>query len=267
MKSFILGILMLSCAHRSEPLKVSSWGIQLQGYEKNDSLKKIQNSEKDLWVIDPDSFTSSMVRTLRKKPKKIIAYLSLGEAEGYRDYFKSLPQDLLIEENPQWKDNFTVKFWDERWKKVVQESLQRIQKKGFDGVFLDVIDAFDRFPDKETKARAMGELIEMVAQEARKTDPGFLVIMQNGLHIRRLLSDPQTLLASISAVNAENVYDSQDAELLSDLAFYRQAGKLILGLEYLKLEKDKANYIDFAHKQDILPLILDESLDGTGSAY
>ncbi len=44
-----------------------------------------------------------------------IAYVSIGEAENYRFYWKSewdsVPPDWLGEENPEWHGNYAVKYW------------------------------------------------------------------------------------------------------------------------------------------------------------
>lgn len=267
MRVFLILSLLFGCAHRPKPFRPDSWGIQLQGYEKNDSFKKIQASRKSLWVVDPDALSSFQVKALKGNGKKLIAYLSVGEAEGYRRYFKSLPKDLILNENPNWKDNFTVKFWEKDWEKTLLKELSQIQEKGFDGIFLDIIDAFERFPDKKEKAEAMADLVQKISEKARKKNDDFIVILQNGIQIRNYLERPEALLKAISGVNLESRYLERGPKLLEDIRFYREAGKFLLGLEYPSEGINPVEYSAFAEQEGILPLMTDPKLDGTETAY
>ena len=79
--------------------------------------------------------------------------MSIGEAEDYRYYWQPewsrKPPLWLYEENPDWKGNYKVKYWDENWQKIIfgenNSYLDKILNCGFDGVYLDIIDAFEYF--------------------------------------------------------------------------------------------------------------------------
>ena len=86
----------------------------------------------------------------------VISYLSIGEAEEYRYYWNSAwkknPPAWLEEENPDWPGNFKVRYWDESWQKIIYGGpdtyLDKIINAQFDGVYLDIIDAFEYFENK-----------------------------------------------------------------------------------------------------------------------
>ncbi len=63
----------------------------------------------------------------------------------------NLPQ-WLERENPNWEGNLTIKYWNQDWKDIIygnQNSyLDKIIEKGFDGVYLDIIDAFEYFENQ-----------------------------------------------------------------------------------------------------------------------
>ncbi len=83
----------------------------------------------------------------------VISYMSIGEAEDYRYYWQSSwntsPPEWLAGENPDWPGNYKVKYWDFAWQDVIFGStdayLDKILASGFDGVYLDIIDAFEYF--------------------------------------------------------------------------------------------------------------------------
>ncbi len=89
----------------------------------------------------------------------VIAYMSIGEAEDYRYYWKDdyyeNPPDWLLGENPKWNGNFLVKYWDEEWQQIMALSdesyLNKIIDAGFDGVYLDIVDGYQTFEDMENK--------------------------------------------------------------------------------------------------------------------
>ncbi|MEE8372615.1 MAG: endo alpha-1,4 polygalactosaminidase [Dehalococcoidia bacterium] len=85
-----------------------------------------------------------------------IAYMSIGEAEDYRYYWQeewgSSSPSWLAEENPDWTGNYKVRYWDPVWQRIIYREddsyLRKILDAGFDGVYLDIIDAFEYFEDR-----------------------------------------------------------------------------------------------------------------------
>lgn len=132
---------------------------------KEEYLRKLRNTNYDLLIIDRyfdnQPLSSADVASLRVKKngtsRLVFAYLSIGEAENYRPYWQASwsisPPSWIAEENPDWQGNFKVKYWTKEWKKVLFGSprtlLDEIVKDDFNGVFLDVIDAYDYFENKQ----------------------------------------------------------------------------------------------------------------------
>src|SRR5262249_52441230 len=146
----------------------------------------------------------------RGSGKVVLAYLSIGEAEDYRWYWQESWSDdpppdpqapaWLGPFNPEFPNNYKVKYWDPAWQAILfgtasgpnESYLDRILDQGFDGVYLDIIDAFTYWADEGIRTRAqaradMMDLVAAIAHYARVTrnHPGFLVFPQNGLDIVR----------------------------------------------------------------------------------
>lgn len=106
------------------------------------------------------ALTPAQIDELRSKPngsrRLVIAYMSIGEAEDYRFYWQPSwddnPPSWLADENPDWDGNYKVRYWDPAWQAIIYGSpsayLDRIIMAGFDGVYLDIIDAFEYFEDR-----------------------------------------------------------------------------------------------------------------------
>jgi cysteinyl-tRNA synthetase len=111
----------------------------------------------DLFFADTIPFLPAEIASLKNKAnggkRLVVAYMSIGEAEDYRYYWeedwdKNAPS-WLDDENPRWEGNYKVRYWEEAWQEIIfgsQDSyLGRILEAGFDGVYLDIIDAFEYY--------------------------------------------------------------------------------------------------------------------------
>ncbi len=241
--------------------QITSWAYQLAEIEAKD----IAALPVDLVVIDyaadgsdETAFKPAEVAHMKQRPgggqKKLIAYMSIGEAETYRYYWQETWNDAatkpawLDDENPDWEGNFKVRFWDPAWQAVILGSanayLNRIIAAGFDGVYLDIIDAFEYWRDtKAERANADQDMIAFVKRisaYARAKRPDFMIIPQNG---EALLEDA-SYRAVISAQGKEDVFygiagdgrpnkKQEVADCLACLAPARAAGIPVLVVEYL----------------------------------
>jgi len=129
-----------------------------------DFLNAIRNTNYDVLLIDAfhegDVLTADDIADLKSKAnggtRLVIAYMSIGEAEDYRYYWfnewKSNPPSWLANENPNWHGNYKVRYWAPAWQEIIYGNdtsyLGKILDAGFNGVYLDIIDAFEYFEDR-----------------------------------------------------------------------------------------------------------------------
>ncbi len=111
----------------------------------------------DLFFQDGTAFSAAEINQLKNKAnggkRLVISYMSVGEAENYRYYWQtswnSIMPSWLDAENPNWPGNFKVRYWDPEWQKILFGNASSYSKKildaGFDGVYLDIIDAFEYY--------------------------------------------------------------------------------------------------------------------------
>jgi cysteinyl-tRNA synthetase len=190
------------------PSLVKSWRYQLQ----NVNPAEIANSTADLVVIDSSSndapFTKAQVERMKTKPdgsrRIVVSYLSIGEAENYRWYWSQRSSSWLGAENPKWRGNFAVRFWDRAWQEIIFSSTDRILAAGFDGVYLDKVDEFETMGHRDD----MVEFVNRIAARAKSQRADFLVISQNG---DQLLSDDRFRRA-IDGFAREDLFYGEDSE-------------------------------------------------------
>lgn len=114
----------------------------------------------DLLFNDGSEFTASEIAQLRQKAnggsRLVMCYMSIGEAEDYRYYWQSSwsqnPPTFLKEQNPNWEGNYKVEYWNKEWQQLIfgneNAYLDKVLAAGFDGVYLDIIDAFEYFEEQ-----------------------------------------------------------------------------------------------------------------------
>lgn len=131
---------------------------------KDDYLNALRAMNHDVFIIDAfykeEILTKDDVASLCTKEsggnRLVIAYMSIGEAEDYRYYWKShWNQDKpswIAGENPAWPGNYKVKYWESEWQSIIFGSvdsyLDIIVESGFNGVYLDIIDAYEYFQNQ-----------------------------------------------------------------------------------------------------------------------
>lgn len=130
---------------------------------KQDFISAVTATNYDLLVMDlfhnEIAFTPDEINQLKIKQnggtRLVICYMSIGEAEDYRFYWQtswgSNKPDWLEKENPFWEGNYKVKYWNSDWKNIIygnQNSyLDLILNANFDGVYLDIIDAYEYYEE------------------------------------------------------------------------------------------------------------------------
>ena len=286
----VLGMSVTAAYAHSTPLShVKFWAYQIQSEEVDGNLQKLADSLYDLLVIDDlrsvqdeESFDmKSNISMLHSslgsqgQPKLVLAYMDIGEAEGYRWYWQANwtigNPDWIVAADPEgWADNYPVLFWRSEWKSILfgyaASYLDKVMADGFDGVYLDWIEAATFEPVVSAAVREnknpRAEMIALVAElaaYARAQKPSFLVVPQNALDLAR----PQDAITrryldTIDAIAQEAVwYDgtseqiqgdlpsSYTEELLHDLAIFQGAGKSVFTVDYAQ----QSEHVAYAYAQ------------------
>jgi len=123
----------------------------------------LRNTNYDLLLIEVSYnnifFTKEQIEELKIKDnggkRIVIAYLSIGEAENYRFYWKKKwnkkKPKWIIKENENWEGNYIVKYWSPEWKNIIKEYQKKLDEIGVDGYLLDTVDTYQYFEENYKK--------------------------------------------------------------------------------------------------------------------
>jgi cysteinyl-tRNA synthetase len=238
----------------------ANWGYWLSSFD----VEQVVAAPHDLLVIDNGvsanrrfmrERTAEEVARMKRRPdgttRVLLAYLSFGEAERYRAYWRPEWHDpakrppWLGAANPHWDGNYAVQYWQPEWQQLIfgapESYLDIIMAQGFDGVYLDRADAFLQWEKSRPAARAdMALFLRALSDYARKKNPNFLIVMQNA---EELLDDPKVLEAIDGIAKEDLLYGvdrpeapnkPQDVKYsVQQLRMAHDAGRKILVVEYL----------------------------------
>jgi cysteinyl-tRNA synthetase len=239
------------------------------------------------------AFSRETVERMQRKPdgsrRLVLAYLSIGEAEDYRYYWqadwKVQRPTWLDEENPNWKGNYKVHYWNPEWQRLIFGSasayLDKIIAAGFDGVMLDIVDAFEYYVGFRPQApREMIDFVSGLCDYAQAKRAGFLILPQNA---EGLLADSH-YLSKIDGVTKEDLYFGvrrdgvrnsleETAYSASLLDRVLAVGKPVFVVEYLRRASQvdefyhtarAAGFVPYAARRDLASLTVNPGWDTGG---
>jgi len=265
-----------------------SWGFQLHKLDPD----TLAAAPYDMLVIDYSrdgkaalALTPEQVDKIRIKPdgerRIVLAYLSIGEAETSRYYWKwywgwffgVFAPRWLGSADPEWPGNYSVRYWQEGWQKIIfggeDGYLERIVKAGFDGVYLDRVDGYvDMAMEKRNARGLMIAFVKAFAARARALKPGFLIVPQNA---EALLTDA-SYRAVIDGLGTEDLLFGDDvnkqpnepksiASNVVRLKLLTADGKPVFVVEYLDAPQEIERARRRLERYGFIPYFADRPLD------
>lgn len=257
--------------------EVNDFLYQLQNLD----LTNIGNTAYDLVVMDysadgddATAFTAAQIATLKDSPggpKIVLAYVSIGEAEDYRFYWQAgwTPGNpaWLDEENPDWEGNYKVRYWEPAWQTIIFNYTDRLLDAGFDGAYLDIIDAYEYYSEtRPTAAQDMVDFVAAIRAHARASDPDFYIFPQNAPELASLVPD---YLSSVDGIGQEDIYYNDDvktppaatAGLEEYLDLFKNGGKLVLTVDYAIVQEHIDDAYAKSQAKGYVPFVTVRDLD------
>ncbi|MFC0266734.1 autotransporter domain-containing protein [Kushneria aurantia] len=238
-------------------------------------------------VVDMDDtgMSRAQVEAIEAQDKTLITYVSIGEAEDYRDYWDRMSADgipdYVLDENDDWEGNYRVEFWQPEWQALMAERIEEAVALGYSGAYLDIVDAYTvasvqaRFKGEDIRA-AMQDFVISLSEHAKALDPDFLIVPQNAVGLLGETEDtPERpnvpYLAAIDGVGVEDLWYDDDRPspwTEGDLEFLRtalDAGKFVIATSYPTETANQRAFIAGALSEGLLPFVGTRPLDGTFS--
>jgi cysteinyl-tRNA synthetase len=211
-------------------------------------------------------------------PKIVLCYMSIGQSETYRWYWdpdwETNPPSWLDIPDGVWAGDHWVHYWDPGWQRIIFGTsgsyLDQILALGFDGVYLDRVDAYWYYQDqgRQTAAREMVDFILDFTIYAREKYPGFGVFPQNAEELGILFPD---FMDAMTGIGVEDLYygyprdhepspPGWTSEREAILDQWVVAGKLVLTIDYTARPEQITDTYSRSHARGYIPYVTDRSL-------
>lgn len=188
--------------------EVDHWLYLIDVNLEEQTVEQIVDSAYDMVVLDfisseennTDYPMEDVISQLHDapQPKLVIAYIDIGQAESYRTYWQQGwevgdPEWIVSADPDGWEENFPVAYWYDEWHSIwLGDSgyLQGILDAGFDGVYLDWVEAYSdetvvNFAEEQglDPRQEMIWWITDIADFTQEKNPDFIVIGQNATEL------------------------------------------------------------------------------------
>lgn len=165
------------------------------------TLKPEKFQSFDLIVFD--SHSHPPIAPLKAQGKTLLGYISLGEAESYRPYFKELQdKKIFVKQNTRWKGHHIIDVRNPEWTNyAIEHLIPAILDQGFDGIMIDTIDSvIDLEKEEPQRYKGMQQAAAGMIKTIRARYPDMKIMLNRGFDIL-----PQ-VVHDIDMVMAESTY-------------------------------------------------------------
>lgn len=193
-----------------------------------------------LAIVHPDATVD--LAAAHRAGNTVLAYLSVGEVAADAPYRAEVVSRRLpfAGRNPTWNSDL-IDLTDERWiDYFVTQLAPAAISRGFDGLFLDTLDAIDLIPATAARTAALRTGLVTLIRRLHTAFPGKRILVNRGFPVFSAIRD------SIDGVLAESLFETHDfattssravapgetAALLIELQRIAAAGRQVYVLDY-----------------------------------
>jgi uncharacterized protein (TIGR01370 family) len=233
----------------------------------------IANSSFDMVIMGGGSYDSPLDRatTDPSGTKLLMGYLDIGSAAAYQypEFFvNGTVPSWFGNQVPGWPGLYSVQYWNPLWEQAVLAKIDTIIARGYDGVFLDVLDADSDWSANNAggnavypqAVQAMEQLLADIRQHigTKALDHPFYLIGNNPTGVAM---DNPAALKNLDAILCEWVYYSGSSSNGLDTQYqgtstanwikqtiapiYAQSGLTIFGNDYPPLTDPSQVFLGF----------------------
>ena len=193
----------------------------------------------DIVVVDPDA-VGVVPQRYKSTHSELFAYISVGEADPQRRFYKQIRPEWLLGDNPAWKSKL-VDLANPAWRTFfLDQVVEPLWAAGYRGFFLDTLDSFLLVKDSKKHPALMAGLVEII-RTIKQRHPEARLILNRGFEV---LDQVQ---GSTFAVAAESLFQKFDPVtgvygevqehdrqwLLGKFANVKKAGLPVIAIDYV----------------------------------
>lgn len=138
-------------------------------------------SKFDRVVVEAENLDD--LTALRSLGADVFAYVSVGEAEGWRATSRALPMDLFLGDNAAWQSRIADLTQPDWRRYLIEHRMALLWATGYSGFFLDTLDSYQMVAkspvEQLTQSKALVEIIRAIHQRF----PGVKLLFNRGFDV------------------------------------------------------------------------------------
>ncbi len=266
---FAVAILILSgCAKANKAENTKTWLCQFQNF----SPSSISKTNFNIVVVDysydgsdSKALNATEVEEMKNGGKIVLAYMNVGYAEEWRFYWNKIKNATFVGNNDiRWPgEHLILDFDNPTWENVVHQYVNKIKNAGFDGVYLDGVDAYESFQDEKKHANEMMTLLKDV-RKWLGSEEKISILNAYGLYD----FDP-SIVNLVNYISVESLFylktrkrrTSYYSSVLNEIKPFVENGVEVLSVDYVddgsgysgeNMERIE-DYVNLARKSNLIP--------------
>lgn len=155
-------------------------------------------------VVEADAVTD--LAGLKRHGAEVFAYVSVGEAEGWRASTNALPQALFSGANVAWQSriaNLTHPGWQ---RYLLEDRMAGLWAGGYRGFFLDTLDSYQMAMTDPVKRQAQARALVTLIRAMHERFDGVKLLLNRGFDVLPALAP------IVSGVVAESLFQGWNAQ-------------------------------------------------------
>jgi uncharacterized protein (TIGR01370 family) len=244
-----VGGFLLPSAHAALRLNdVTNWAVLLDYDASRVYYTPEQLAVYDMVILDPDAHPKF---DQADSPRWRVAYVSVGEAEEYRAYWKKVKDAAWLKgENSHWKANHRVDMRSAQWKDIlIKEVIPAAIAAGFNGVMLDTIDTASYLEDTGgADAKGMREAAVTLVHDIRAAFPDLAILVNTTdailldlvTYIDGIVTEDICMMPDLAKGTYAHTPQETSADMLKNVLPARDKVRCpVFSIEYLKADDER----------------------------
>lgn len=241
-------------------------------YLQNITPEKIEWHNWTILVLEPEETTSQALMTAKARSGLVLAYINAGYAEEWRNYWETLKDTGIVHGKTMYEGEYYVEYWSPAWRETILDMALEYLSHGYQGVYLDNIDAADQITMKQPgwadgldPYAEMIRLVSWVSQNVKLFYPDAYVFVNIGSATQLLYN--QTFLHSIDGVLREELWTKWTGvnetapvpveevnDTLRALIYAKQQGLVVIVADPVKDRREAETFCAKAHHYGFIPV-------------
>lgn len=239
-------------------------------YAANPPLSELKSF--DVVVVDPDN-VGIAPKDYQAAHSMLFAYVSVGEADSKRQFFKKIDPAWLIADNSSWGTG-VVDLANPAWRNFfLDQVVEPLWAAGYRGFFLDTLDSYQLVQDKQ-RIPLLADGLVAVIRGLKERHPEARLILNRGFDVFERVKDVTFAVAAESlfqnfdpATGTYGAVKEQDRIWLLDrLNTIKKNGRPVIAIDYVKPSERELARTTASKIKDLgfIPWVTDKGLASLG---